>query len=309
MKKLTLENFAKARDYLFSSARPLEQALFRYHFEDGPQTAVWQELAAHQNADGGFGHALEPDLRTPSSSALATGIALRLLAETGAPGDHPLVLEAAASLQKTLDPQTLTWRVAPLDTNDHPHAPWWHDQEGSLADTFDEYQIIPRAELVAALYHFSGPLPAPWLVDVKDAAVLAIEHLPMGGGGGDDIVYALRLAREPRLDIADQERLLRRVREVAAASVARDPAQWETYSIPPLKLAPTPASPVADLFPEDIQRNLDYMIDKQKPEGYWDTTWTWGDFYPGVWPEARDEWRGEITLHNLLSLREYGRII
>jgi hypothetical protein len=131
----------------------------------------------------------------------------------------------------------------------------------------------------------------------------------MGGGGGDDIVYALRLAQEVRLDAADRERLLRRVREVAAASVARDPEQWATYSIPPLKLAPTPASPAADLFPEAIQRNLDYLIDTQSIDGYWDTTWTWGDFYPEVWPQARDEWRGEITLHALLSLKAYGRII
>lgn len=309
MKKLSAENFARARDYIFSSARPLEQALYRYYFEGQPGVFVWQELAAYQNADGGFGHALEPDLRTPSSSALATGIALRLLAETGAPPEHGLVREAVSYLRQTLGRRSLTWRAAAPDSNDHPHAPWWHDEEGSLAATFDEFQIIPRAELVAYLIYFSGPTPEPWLVKVKDAAILAIENIPMGGGGGDDIVYALRLAQEKRLQVADRERLLRRVREVAAASVARDPAQWETYSIPPLKLAPTPASPAADLFPEDIQRNLDYLIDKQTAAGFWNPTWTWGELYPEAWPRALEEWRGEITLHNLLSLQAYGRII
>jgi hypothetical protein len=306
LQKLTLQNFAKARDYIFNSARPLEKTLFRYHFEGEPATTVWQELAAFQNADGGFGHALEPDLRTPSSSALATGIALRLLAETGAPRAHPLVQEALAYLAGTLDPLTLTWRAVPLDANDHPHAPWWHDQDGSLADTFDEFQIIPRAELVSSLYYFAGL--APWMVKVKNAAVLAIENLPMGGGGGDDIVYAQRLAGESNLETDDQQRLLRRVREVAAASVTRDPAQWAAYSIPPLKLAPFPSAVVADLFPEDIEKNLDYLIDNQNEGGYWEPTWTWGDFYPQTWPTARDEWRGEITLHNLLSLHAYNRI-
>lgn len=308
MKKLTVEKFAKARAYLLSEARPLDQALFQYHFENGPVTAVWQELAAFQNADGGFGHALEPDLRTPTSSALASGIALRVLAETGAPVEHPLARDAAAYLQKTLDLQTLTWRVAPLDTNEYPHAPWWHDQDGSLASTFDEFQIIPRAELVAYLLHFSDPAPAPWLVEVTQAAVLAVEHLPLGGGGGDDLVYAIRLAQADGLAEDDRDRLLHRVREVAPAAVTRDPQKWETYSIPPLKLAPTPESPVGDLFPDDLQRNLDFIIDKQSAAGNWEPTWTWGDFYPDVWPAAREEWRGEITLHNLLSLQAYGRI-
>ena len=306
MNKLTHENFARARDFIFNRARPLEKALFRYHFETGPATAVWQELAAFQNADGGFGHALEPDVRTPSSSALATGIALHLLAETSTPQEHPLVQEAMAYLSQTLDPLTLTWRVVPLDTNDYPHAPWWHDQDGGLAATFDEFQIIPRSELVAYLYHFGGT--APWLEKVKDAAILAIENLPLGGGGGDDLVYAQRLAQEKNLDSVDQDRLQRRVREAAAASVTRDPAQWTSYSIPPLKLAPTPSTPSASLFPEDIENNIGYLIDNQTAGGYWEPTWTWGDFYPDAWPLAREEWRGEITLHNLLSLRAYGRL-
>jgi hypothetical protein len=308
LKKLAPRNFARARDFIFSYARPLEKALFQSYFEAGPATAVWQELAAYQNADGGFGHALEPDVRTPSSSALATGIALRLLAETGAPLDHPLVLEAQSYLAGTLDRPTLTWRVVPPDANDYAHAPWWHDQDGSLAATFDEFQIIPRAELAAFLYHYANPAQLPWLAKVKDAALLAIENLPLGGGGGDDLVYAQRLALEEKIGPSDQDRLLRRVREAAAASVSRDPAQWDTYSIPPLKLAPLPSSPAASLFPEEIERNLDYLIDTQAADGGWEPTWNWGDFYPEEWPQARDEWRGEITLHNLLSLRAYGRI-
>ena len=309
MKKLTTHNFAKACAYLQRQARPLEQALFRYHFEDGPAPDVWQELAAFQNEDGGFGRALEPDLRTPTSSALATGNALRILAQTGAPAGYSQAQEAVTYLEQTLDQHSLTWRVAPLDTNDHPHAPWWHDQDGSLSATFDAYQIIPRAELVAYLLHFSGPLRASWLADVTEAAILAVERLPLGGGGGDDLVYAIRLARAKGLSDADRARLLRRLCEVAPTAVTRDPLQWETYSIPPLKLAPTPQSPVADLFADAVQQNLDFVIGKQTAEGYWDTTWTWGDFYPEFWPAARDEWRGEITLHNLLSLRAYRRII
>lgn len=308
MRMMNPENFAKARAYLLDQARPLDRALYLFHFEEGPAAAVWQELASYQNADGGFGHALEPDLRTPTSSALATGVALRMLAETGAPPGHPLVQEALDYLKQTLEPRTLTWRVAPLDSNEHPHAPWWHDEDGSLSATFDAYQIIPRAELVAFLHHFSEPALEPWLEKTTGAAILAVEGLPLGGGGGDDLVYTARLAGAAHLSQDQRDRLLRRLREAAAASVTREPAEWAAYSIPPLKLAPAPGSFLADLFPEAIQQNLDYLIERQAPLGHWEPTWTWGDFYPEVWPAARDEWRGEITLQNLLTLRAYGRV-
>ncbi|MFN2137774.1 MAG: hypothetical protein ACK2UK_17585, partial [Candidatus Promineifilaceae bacterium] len=70
MKKLSEDQFEAARRYLLGRARPLEQAQFGAYFSGLPATAVWQQLAGYHNADGGYGHALEPDLRSPSSSAL-----------------------------------------------------------------------------------------------------------------------------------------------------------------------------------------------------------------------------------------------
>ena len=62
------------------------------------------------------------------------------------------------------------------------------------------------------------------------------------------------------------------------------------------------------LIGDDVQAHLDYQIDHQTPEGTWDPVWTWGDFYPEVWPQARQEWRGHLTLETLTSLQAFGRI-
>ena len=308
MSNLTPDNYAGASAYILKKGRPLDRALFRYHFESGAAAAVWEALAAFQNSDGGFGHALEPDVRTPSSSALGTGIALRILAETDAPTAHPLVQGALAFLDEELDRNTLTWRVIPRDANESPHAPWWHDADGSLSRTFDDFQIIPRAELVAFLSRFAAPGQFSWFGDVTNAAVRAVEKLPLGGGGGDDLVYAIRLAEAEGLADLYRRAVLRRVREVTPAAVTRDPQQWTSYSIPPLKLAPAPQSPVADLLGADLlARNLDFLLEQQAEDGAWDPTWSWGEFYEDTWPLAREEWRGELTLHNLLALRDYGR--
>ena len=122
MKKLDREAFAHARQFLLAQARPLERALFVHRFEGAAAGVVLAELARFQNMDGGFGHALEPDLRTPSSSALATGIGLRMLKELGCPADHPMVDKAVAYVTATFDEQVQAWRVAPSDTNLYPRA-------------------------------------------------------------------------------------------------------------------------------------------------------------------------------------------
>ena len=123
MKQLTTEAFARARQFLKTQVRPLERALFEHHFEGAPAVSALAELAAFQNPDGGFGRALEPDLRTPSSSVLATGIALRLLLELGCDDDHLLVQQAIHWLLNAYDPMERVWRAVPRDANEHPHAP------------------------------------------------------------------------------------------------------------------------------------------------------------------------------------------
>lgn len=80
---LGTEAFARARRFVETKARPLEVARMRFHFDSAPEDALVAELTKFQNDDGGFGNALEPDLRAHESSALATSIAFQLIRETG----------------------------------------------------------------------------------------------------------------------------------------------------------------------------------------------------------------------------------
>ena len=306
---LTRAAYAQARHFLQTEARPLERTLLKQRFEAGPASAVVAEMTRFQNEDGGFGRALEPDLRTPSSSALATADALLLLHELGIPADHPVVTRAVHYLLSTFDPFTHVWRVAPPDTNDHPHAPWWHDDGGSLARIFDGFLVIPRARIVSALTHYAALVPADWLEGLVGRTVADIETLPtLGSGGGDTLRYAIDLAETETLPVPYRQRLAARVRAVVPGAVSTDPAQWGTYVIVPLKLAPTPKSLAADLIAEAVQAHLDYLIQHQTTEGTWEPTWTWSGNYPDDWEQARGEWRGVLTLDALTSLRAYGRI-
>ena len=309
MKQLSREAFGRARQFLITQARPLERALFEYRFEGATMDDVLAELAHFQNEDGGFGRALEPDLRTPSSSALATGIGLQMLRELECPAEHPLVCKAVAYLIETFEKKARVWRVAPPDTNSYPHAPWWHDEDGSLAQIFDDFRIIPRALIVASLLHFSALVPANWLEGVTEETVRYVEMVEvLGEGGGSDLEYAISLAETKNLPKTYAARLKIRLQEAIPAAVARDLTEWGSYCVTPLKVVPSPESLGADLIQDELQKHLGYQIKHQTAEGTWDPTWSWGDTYPEVWEQARLEWRGHLTINTLSGLRAFGRI-
>jgi hypothetical protein len=309
MKKLSTKKFELAREYLHYQARSLDCALFQYHFEHGTLEKVLSELAQYQNSDGGFGNALEPDLRSPSSSALATEIALRILVELGVPSQNPLVVSAISFLLKTLHPEAKTWRVVPQDVNHYPHAPWWHDEAGSLAKTFNDFKVIPRAGILAALRHYPNLLPAGWLSQLTKSTISDLLEMELDSfsGGGDAVVYAQRLAEAPGLTREIRTKLNDRICQIADHVVTRDEASWSQYSAAPLKLAPNPKNIVADTLADCIPANLDFLVESQKPEGFWDVTWSWVD-YPGDWQIAKTEWQGILTLEALMTLEAYERI-
>ena len=85
-------NNAKVKEYLAQHGRSLDLALHEFHVGKRDSDTVLQELRKYQNHDGGFGHGIEPDLRMPHSSALATSVAFQFLVEIGAGTEEPVHL-------------------------------------------------------------------------------------------------------------------------------------------------------------------------------------------------------------------------
>ncbi len=309
MKRLTEQRYERAKQFMMNEARPLERALFAFHFEDGSEDAVATALEEFRNMDGGFGHGLEPDSQTPSSSALATAYALRTLAEVEPNAEVDLVPPAIDYLMKTLDPDTLTWRPVAEDVNEHPHAPWWHDEGDNLAKTFDEFRVIPRALIVALLHHYAALVPAKTLAAVTKSLTESIAKLDvLGSGGGSDLEYFLYLARVAGLPRPLRELLVERLEHDVPRVVERDAEKWSSYCLTPLRAAPTPTSIGATQIREISETYLDWLIDQQTEEGCWNPTWTWFGEYPEVWPVAERHWKGILTIENLLYLQAYGRL-
>ena len=218
-----------------------------------------------------------------------------------------MVRRAIDWLVSTYDADAQAWRVVPPDANDHPHAPWWHEEGGSLARIFDGFRVIPRALIVGLLHRFGAHLPAARLDEVTEATVSCVEGLEvLGEGGGSDLEYVVRLARTEAVPESYRRRLIARIRAAIPEVVEQDPGNWSTYCVTPLRAVPSPDSIGADLIAPELEANLDWLIDRQCPDGAWDPTWDYP--YRGGMAGARTEWRGILTLETLTTLRAFGRI-
>lgn len=81
MRHLSRNAFDRAVNFIRGNARPLEKSYLEYRFFNEDEKNVLDELEKFQNNDGGFGNAIEPDLRMPYSSPMSTSVGVRYLKE------------------------------------------------------------------------------------------------------------------------------------------------------------------------------------------------------------------------------------
>jgi hypothetical protein len=306
MKTLTPEAHDRARAFVFENARPLEQARYAYHFEEGGAAAVLEALAGFQTPDGGFGHALEPDLRLPDASVLATTVGLQILRELDAPADHPLVRGAMDYLLQRYDPAAQVWPIIPPTVDAAPHAPWW-SYDDNVAESWGNFRVNPRVEIVGYLLDYATDRVPAWLPQaLTDAALTYLDEHPDAIGMFDLLCYK-RLVATPALPGTLRDALVNRLTPLVDALVVKDPARWEAYVLTPLELVDAPDSPFYPLLADAVAANLDFEIAHQAEDGGWHPAWSWGDAHPEVWPQAEREWAGVLTVRTLRVLRNFGR--
>lgn len=304
--KMTRDARRRAEAYLAEAARKLEAALYAWEFRGAPSAPILAALAGYQNPDGGFGRALEPDLRIPESSVLATTVALQTLGGLGAGPDEPLVRGAMAYLVGAYAPDRGAWPIIPPHDNSVAQAPWWGYDE-DLASRWGGFLANPSAEVIAYLYTYPDLAPAGMTDAVADRLLRHLEDQGEALGMHDLMCWA-RLVQTPTVPEAVRSRALDRLRPLVAAGVDRDRSDWAGYGLQPLMIVSGPESPLAaDLAPA-VEANLDYLIETQGPDGSWTPNWSWAEIHPEAWAEAQRAWAGVLTLRHLRILRAFGRL-
>ncbi|NEY32190.1 hypothetical protein GTU99_08290 [Streptomyces sp. PRKS01-65] len=292
---------ARAERFVWLTARVLEQRLFAHHFRDGGAGPVETALDAYRNEDGGYGHALEPDLRGPVSQPLHTARALRVLDALGRCGGpraervcrYLTAVSTADGALPAVHPSQRGYPAAPF-------VPVVDDPPGDLLATGPVVGLLHRNEVWHA-----------WLFRATDFCWQRVESL--GTTHPYEVEAALafldRAPDRPRAEAA-ADRLGRLVREQRLAVL--EPDRPDRYPVSPgyapgehhfpHDYARTPASLARAWFTDDeMARSLDFLAAAQQEDGGWPVRWRqWA-------PAPALEARPLVTLEALLTLTAYGR--
>ena len=116
----------ETKEYIFKNGRLLERKLFEYFFENGTKQGCINALRAYQNADGGFGNGIEPDILCPDSTAIGAETALYIcdLLES-----QTRIINAVATWVKTNQNEDGFIVHPPPAMTNYPHHPWWENPD------------------------------------------------------------------------------------------------------------------------------------------------------------------------------------
>jgi hypothetical protein len=279
-----------AAEFIWRNARLLERTIFARVFSKGSPEAVVAALNAYRNPDGGFGNALEPDIRAPGSTPLACENALRALREADI-RDPSLAAGICEFLASVAEPDGRV-EIALPHILDYPRAAHWN------SPSFGSDSPNPTAGIAGLLHYQSAG--HPWL---KRASTWCWKRLERPLGDAHEIATALRFLEYAPDRTRAAEVAIRLATEAPRSKWFLERAGTSDYGVTPLGLCPTPTSIARRVFSDDlIAAHLDDLASRQQSDGGWPITWQ----APG--DGAAIEWRGRLTLEALLCLRAYGRI-
>ena len=302
--------YKNARAFVLRHARPLDWARWQYHFEGGDRQTVLTALQAYQNADGGFGHALEPDAWNPASTPIQIWAAAEILREIGMDdAKHPVMRGILQYLASGQDFDGHTWANAPSSNNAHPHAPWWHSQSTSTS----HHSYNPTACLAGFILRFANkgsPLSA-----LGQRVARAAYDAYMAGPLFQDMhtaacyvrlwQYVSEIGGVDGLDLAALETKLL---EQVGHCITHDTALWETgYVCRPSQFFRDRHSVFYPGNEAIADHECTFIARTQLPDGSWPIPWHW-DAFPEEWALSKNWWKGHVAVSNLLFLKGMGKL-
>jgi hypothetical protein len=303
---LSADSYAKAKDFINHTGRPLERARLRFRFDHGSASDVIAELAKFQNPDGGFATSLESDSRWTGSSPNGTRVALKILTDVKAPPQDPHVQAVVKYLLANFDEHSGTWRALTKEANAAPHAPWWHVHEETGKCDVDS-PVFPTAALAGYLQPYYTLLADDFLNRITGSSLKYLADAPVKMQM-PDIDMLTELVRLLPPNHPQREASIQKLRVILNSVVERDPQKWTTYGIQPLSFIDSPNSPFYPGLEKESDANLSYILQTPKADGGWPLNWSWSDSNPAAWKIAEQEWRAVVTLEKLERLEEFHRI-
>ncbi len=285
------DSLDRAATFIWTNARQLDRAIFEYYFCHTPSSRILNILRTYQNEDGGFGHALEPDLRAPDSHPLFVEFALRTLHDCNL-HDPEMVYRVCTFLSQHTDLSQGIPTIFP-SCRAYPRAPHWYHAH-------NEQPSIDRLVSLVGLVLWHGT-DHPWLEDAVEPCVQHISNMRFTDAHTILNAFCLLegLSQTRQVDSLYQKLST----ELLQSSFFCLEAPVKTYGLTPLQFAASPDSYCRPIFTQvQIDAHLGDLQAQQQEDGGWPILWQ----PPGEM--ALLEWRANKTVSALVTLRLYGRI-
>jgi hypothetical protein len=290
----------KAMGFVYREGRPVDTAELAYHLGRGRADSAVEVLYAYRNADGGFGRGVDPDVRHPGSTVLATCAVMQTLVRLKVDAYHPLVQGAMRFFVEHYDMKTKDWSLVTPEAKLAACAPWWK--------TYDYGQwggVNARAEILSYFVRFDFGRHEALAAEVRMQLVSRLakdEKLEM-----HEVQCVARLLRSPGID-STLERVCREALERdLPGMLPRTKEQCRGYVLKPLTIARRPNSVLAGLVEGCIPVQHEYEVESQRPDGSWEVPWNWAEVDAAEWARAEREWRSKLTMLTASSLFAFNR--
>lgn len=284
----------RAKSFLYKNGRLLDRRRYEFFFEEGSKEAVIDALSIYQNRDGGFGNALEPDIRCPDSQPVPTEMALTIMDEI----DH-YNSDLLRGIIRYLRKVTLCEGGIPFvfrNASEYPHAPWWETEQD------DRPSINPTGRIIGLLCKQNVRTEfyqEEWFL--KNVAYIWSyfeQEKPIGYHDGIQWIGFLQHTFEQERTVAYWPVIDEWLR--IPGTIERD-QEASGYVHKVLDWAPVRDSYANKFISNvDLQKHLQALVDQQQEDGGWPISW------PPVSPGVEAEWRGWVTVERLKTLKSYG---
>jgi len=299
--------FEKARTFMYRNARPLDLARFQYHFENGNKETVMKVLSYYQNADGGFGHAVEADCWNPNSIPLHSNTASNIIHEINLDDpNHPVIKGLLAWYASGHHFNGKQWAITVASNNDYPHAPWWHTE--SISSCHTDYNGTAQIAGFIARYADKNSNIFQLAVRVANEAIAALSPdrlLDMHTCACYMRMAELFEAGEATFYIPFDE-LKEKLHKSIKKLIVTDTSLWNAYVCRPSCFIQSNKSEYYWDNKEIADYECVHIIDTQQDDGSWPIGWNWGNQYPNEWSISQNWWKGQQIIQNLLYLKGFG---
>lgn len=307
MNTLSAEAFDEIRRFVYQNARPLELALWQYHFENGTKDDVLDLLQFYQNSDGGYGNTIEPDNWNPASSPYIAQFVIRILRQIDfLDTRHPVYQGIFRFLEKTGYKADYGWFFVIPSNQDYPHAIWWdYSEEANIS------QSIGTTAYLSGFILRYGDQQSTIYSMAREYSKRLIEKLPATENFGDmGIKGYLTLLEDIEAAGLEEEYDLNAASDIILDLVRKKMREEkDNFMAAPLEFIHSTDSILYGEYEQEIEEELDRIIDSRRPSGVWDIPWEWynGNKYPKEFAISENWWKSFEAIDKLLKLIRFGR--